>query len=250
MPAPTTIPALRYSIIANTVENINRIRHMFDSATASPVLLGIFPSIDDFIRTTVNGNAPDFIAADQDALATHANGNRLQYPVIFVRMKEEKITTDRQDHFDVVDAGSGREQVNEVLSRLRKDINDDTSFKTVEPAALKKITRTFLTRKGREYVLLTSDSIPAFYTDNKITFAFDTTGKKFMINMTLIELENSLDPSMFFRANRQYLINRNFISRVKQLEEGRFEIVISATEPIQVEINQQKFSRLRQWIEL
>ena len=113
----------------------------------------------------------------------------------------------------------------------------------------KKINKTFLTKKGKDFILLTADNIPAFYTDNKITFAYDNSGKKFMINLTLIELENSLDPGIFFRANRQYLINRNFINKIRQSDEGRFEIIIDSTEPLHIDINQQKFSKFRNWIE-
>src|SRR6185436_3744308 len=39
-------------------------------------------------------------------------------------------------------------------------------------------TKIFMIKRGKEFFLVNSDDIAAFYTDKKITFAFDKTGKK------------------------------------------------------------------------
>jgi DNA-binding LytR/AlgR family response regulator len=109
--------------------------------------------------------------------------------------------------------------------------------------------RTFLIKKGKEFQLISTDDISMFYTDNKLTFAYNNNGSKFLIQSTLIELESQLSAKLFFRANRQFLINRKYINKIKQLDEGRFEIIIDAVDALHIDINQQKFSRLKEWIE-
>jgi len=46
----------------------------------------------------------------------------------------------------------------------------------------------------------------------------DTNCKKYMVEQTLTELEELLDGSRFFRANRQYIININFIKAFKSFD--------------------------------
>ncbi len=70
-----------------------------------------------------------------------------------------------------------------------------------------------------------------------------------MINLSLIELENELDISSFFRVNRQYLVNKKYIKRIKQRRETGFDVIIDSGEPITIEITAQRFSRLKEWIE-
>ncbi|MEI9955095.1 MAG: LytTR family DNA-binding domain-containing protein [Ferruginibacter sp.] len=104
-------------------------------------------------------------------------------------------------------------------------------------------------KTGKGFQLINTNNISIFYTDNKLTFGYDEKGNKFIVQATLIELESQLNTKVFFRANRQSLINRKFINKIKQLDEGRYEIIIDGTDALRIDINQQKFSRLREWIE-
>ena len=50
---------------------------------------------------------------------------------------------------------------------------------------------------------------------NEITFAFDATGQKFPLSENLTQLEQMLDPKVFFRLNRSEIVNLNFIERLE-----------------------------------
>ena len=139
------------------------------------------------------------------------------------------------------------------LNSLLKRFNGFAAFLQAKGGGLQQMkgntARTFMIKRGKEFYLVNAADITAFYTDSKVTFALDKTGKKFMIHQTLIELENQLSTDTFFRANRQYLINRNFINKIKQLDELKFEIIIDSGDLLHVDINQQKFAKFRTWIE-
>ena len=50
---------------------------------------------------------------------------------------------------------------------------------------------------------------------NEIPFAFDAAGVKFPLSENLTQLEQNLDPKIFFRLNRSEIINLNFIERLE-----------------------------------
>jgi DNA-binding LytR/AlgR family response regulator len=82
------------------------------------------------------------------------------------------------------------------------------------------------------------DDIACIYRDKLIVIVVDKNEHRFLYNKNLSDLETELDPGLFFRANRQYLININFIKnytiidRVKlavrlKLPSNRHQIIIS-----------------------
>jgi|SRR6185437_821372 DNA-binding LytR/AlgR family response regulator len=75
-----------------------------------------------------------------------------------------------------------------------------------------------IVKKGSENIALPLEDIVLIYTHDKLVFAVDLYSKKYMCDKTLSELENDLDDTIFFRANRQYILNINYIRSFKPYE--------------------------------
>ena len=84
-------------------------------------------------------------------------------------------------------------------------------------------------KKGMENIALRLEDIVLFYTENKIVYVIDRFGKKYLADRNLGELEQSLDDTIFFRANRQYIININFIKGFKSYE--KVKLLVDLTLP-------------------
>ena len=63
--------------------------------------------------------------------------------------------------------------------------------------------------------LLETCQIAFIKTQDEIPFAFDAGGNKFPLKENLTELEQILDPGIFFRLNRSEIVNLNFIERLE-----------------------------------
>ncbi len=79
-------------------------------------------------------------------------------------------------------------------------------------------------KKGIETISIKLDDIVMFYSVNRLVYVFDSSGKKYLIDKSLNELELELNDSVFFRANRQYIINLNFIKSFKLYEKVKLQI--------------------------
>jgi DNA-binding LytR/AlgR family response regulator len=102
---------------------------------------------------------------------------------------------------------------------------------TREPALVKMIhiperkkrTR-LIVKKGIENIFMLLDNIALFYTENKIVYVIEQSGKKYIVEGTLSSLEDELDNNIFFRANRQYLININHVKSFRTYERVKLRV--------------------------
>jgi DNA-binding LytR/AlgR family response regulator len=83
-----------------------------------------------------------------------------------------------------------------------------------------------LVRKGDEYISLTVKDVAFIYRSDTVIFVVDRSGKKFLCEKNLSILEAELDNTMFFRANRQYLININYVRGFKVFEKVKLEVFL------------------------
>jgi len=92
--------------------------------------------------------------------------------------------------------------------------------------------------------------IPVIYTKNKLVYVIDRHSKKYSIDKTLAELEEKLDYDLFFRANRQYIININFVRSFKTYKKVKLILDIGIPELEEpVIISQQVTRAFKKWME-
>ncbi|HSN62158.1 MAG TPA: LytTR family DNA-binding domain-containing protein [Ferruginibacter sp.] len=104
-------------------------------------------------------------------------------------------------------------------------------------------------RKGMLHISLRLDEIVLFYTESKMVFVLDKNGKKYTAEKTLTELEEILDSSRFFRANRQYIININFIKGFKSFDKVKMLLDLSIPELEHIIIiSQENCAPFKKWM--
>ncbi len=113
--------------------------------------------------------------------------------------------------------------------------------------AKRKKTR-LLVQKGVESILLRMEDIILFYTENKVVYVIDRFEKKYLIYSTLSELENELNTSLFFRANRQYIININFIKSFRAYEKVKIKVDMYPESKHWIIVSQETAPFFRKWM--
>ncbi len=83
----------------------------------------------------------------------------------------------------------------------------------------------FIVHSGLVFQTLKASDVAYFkLQDKRYLFIYTTDQKLFMYDSSLELLESRLNPQQFFRINRQFIINRQNIKHIKQIERGRFLI--------------------------
>ena len=134
--------------------------------------------------------------------------------------------------------------------------NENTVYRTTNdlfiasdpPYHVKKKKTRLLVQKGIENILLRLDDIVLFYTENKVVYVIDKLDKKYLIYSNLSEIEEDLDPLVFFRANRQYIISINFIKSFRAYEKVKIKVDMSPESSHWIIISQETAPSFRKWI--
>ena len=245
--------ALRFSIIGCNEENIELIKAAFGEIPLALILSHTYYPSRAFTTIDLNTSAVDFIVTDQVSFKELEEQQKtITIPLIVFTDTSFELKPVHNVMFDTIHLPFNFKKIEKIVKKIgifKRHFETKNSHHYLHEEVNGNGTRTFLIKKGKEFQLVNTDDITLFYTDNKLTFAYNSNGSKFLIQSTLIELESQLSSKLFFRANRQSLINRKYINKIKQLDEGRFEIIIDAVDSLHIDINQQKFSRLKEWIE-
>jgi len=106
-----------------------------------------------------------------------------------------------------------------------------------------------LVKRGMEFQTVKVEDVAYFFTEHKLIFLVDKDNKKFLAEKSnLAELEEELDSKYFYRANRKYIINANFVKRFKPLEKSKIslELVLPVNE--EIIISQENSAAFKKWI--
>ena len=144
-----------------------------------------------------------------------------------------------------------QEDLEKALSRFKELREKDNNYKEIvsrlltKPAAEKR----FLIRMGQSLRLVHQQDIAYFYTSDKITFMMTREGRKYPLDYTLENLELMIDPTKFFRINRQYIIHIEAIQQMHAHYKARVRIDLLPAAHEEVIVSTEKSPLFKKWLE-
>lgn len=93
-------------------------------------------------------------------------------------------------------------------------------------------------------------SIAFFYTSAEYTQIFIDSSESYPYRRTLDSIITGLDPKLFFRANKQFIISKNNIKDITIWFDSRLLITLHIDTPERIYISKNKASQFRQWVVL
>jgi len=102
---------------------------------------------------------------------------------------------------------------------------------------------------GKQNQVLPFEQIIGFYTDEGYTYVQRMDGKKYLIDRSLDKIESSLPKEMFFRLNRQYILNHQIVTGFKRVEDGKLEVILKAAGnlPELIQVSRNKAAHFKKW---
>lgn len=87
-----------------------------------------------------------------------------------------------------------------------------------------------------------------FYSEQKITKARLADGTDEIIPHTMDELEQQLDPKLFFRANRQFIICINAVEHVYNYFNNKLKVAMRKNTDVEIIVSRDKAPLLKNWM--
>jgi hypothetical protein len=109
----------------------------------------------------------------------------------------------------------------------------------------------FTVKQGKTSLLISLDEILVFYTEDRYTVMLTWQNKKYFPDKSLEKIEEALPPELFFRLNRQYIVNRKAIKGFKRTGDGKLDVLIDAFDslPSSIPVSRTRAVAFKQWFQ-
>lgn len=139
-------------------------------------------------------------------------------------------------------------KLNYELTNYKSKLESNPDLKTPEDSALASGKKRILTHLKNEIVTLEIDQIAYIYMENTIVYVKDINGKTSTSNSSLEELFTELDNSLFFRANRQFILSIKSITRILKYGNNQLKIEVEPKSGIDIIISKNKAAEFKNWL--
>jgi two-component system, LytTR family, response regulator len=136
-----------------------------------------------------------------------------------------------------------------AVERVRQKIADGRARSDAEAIArAAEPRRSYATQipvhTARKILVLPVKEILWFAVESRLVYAH-VDGRSYMTNFTLRELEERLDPQVFFRAHKSRIVNLEQVKEIARWFGGRYRLVMRDSQSSQVELSRVQARELR-----
>lgn len=139
----------------------------------------------------------------------------------------------------------------EALREQLKPLSDQTeriqqAFSNLKP---KEYKNRFMVKLGEHIRSITIDQISLFYADGRDVYLVTNRNRKFIIDYTLEALEDILEPKLFFRLNRTFILHINSIKDVLVYSNSRLKITLHQEFDREIIVSREKVGDFKSWFD-
>jgi DNA-binding LytR/AlgR family response regulator len=125
------------------------------------------------------------------------------------------------------------------------DLSDLIDVFKKKPASYKK---RFMIQVGSKIKVIDTDNIAYFYAMDKGVFLKTDNKRNFAVDYSLDKLETILDPEMFFRISRKYIISLKSIKELITLSKSRLKVILTIPPTEDLIISYKRSGALKKWL--
>lgn len=107
----------------------------------------------------------------------------------------------------------------------------------------------FSVKVGQHLKLIYADDIECVYSENKGTYLHTVEGRNYLIDQSLEQLEQELEPNTFFRINRKFFVNINAIKDMVNYTNSRLQIKLRSYNDDEVIVARERVKDFKAWLE-
>ncbi len=106
----------------------------------------------------------------------------------------------------------------------------------------------FTIKVGQQLKMIPIEEVECFYSENKGTYLHTLDNRNYLLDLTLEQLENELDPTNFFRANRKYIIPLKTIKEIQLYSNSRLKVILPTYNEEEVVVARERVNEFKEWL--
>lgn len=113
----------------------------------------------------------------------------------------------------------------------------------------KEYKKRFTVRTGEKIIIIPVDEIAYCYSKDKSTYAVNRNGKQRLLDYSLDTVQEMLDPKIFFRISRSYIVSINSIENISKYLGTRLKLQIAPHTDDEVVVSRSRTSDFLDWLD-
>lgn len=248
-------------IVEDELAAARRLKNMLLAIDPGMTILDVIDSIEDTVIFLKSHEEPDLIFADiqlsdgicfnifkqvqvksavifttaYDEYAIEAfTVNSIDYLLKPINPDDLKKSIDKYHTLKITYGGTDKDKLSSLLTRLD---SHEKQYKS-----------RFLVKSGQSLKPVASEDVAYFLIDNQLVFLTDKTGKRFLIESSLDDIETMVDPRQFFRINRQMIVSLASVKTIHPYFNSRLKLDLTPEQKDDVIVSRMKVTDFKLWL--
>lgn len=240
------------------------LRYKIEQVAPDVVVLEHLPSLKTARKWFLNNAEPDLIFMDiqlGDGVSFELFEEfQLHCPVIFTTAYDEyALRAFKNNGVDYLLKPVDEQELRLAIDRCRSLLARQQVAATVDWPALVRMLQQpggGVTYKEKFIASVRNQWLPvrtadiACFSREQLNYLYTFSGERYLLDYnTLEEIEALLDPNLYFRANRQFIIHVDAIHSVRPHENQKLTVTLKAPLKLEVDISREKAPGFKKWLD-
>jgi len=251
---------MKVLIVEDEAPAFRRLQNILSDIDPAIEIVEVMDSVEDSVKWMNNHEWPDLILMDiqiSDGLSFQIfDAIKVESPVIFVTAFDEYLLRAfKVNSIDYILKPIKKEELEHALEKYKnltqRSSNQIDFSKLLKEISLAETTykSRFLVKQGEKMLAIRTEDIVCFQSRHGVVHIMTKLGKTYLSDFSLEDLTNQLDPKKFYRANRQFLVNADFISTVHKHFKGKLLVEMNHFSADQILVSSEKATAFKNWLD-
>jgi two-component system response regulator LytT len=251
---------MKVLIIEDEAPAVRKLRGLLNNQDTDIEVLADIDTVEEAVEWLSNNPSPDVIFSDIQL----ADGVSFEIyskvppkcPIIFTTAYDEyALKAFELNSLDYLLKPYTEEQFIRAFQKIKTsspNVNEVDKIKSVLAQLNIKSNQykeRFLVSKAGVLLPIKVEDVAYFYTEDKTINLVTKTKERYFISSSLDELEVILNPSNFYRVNRQYIVNANAIVKIENFFNGKLVIQLNPNAPHEVVVSRARATSFKNWMD-
>jgi len=240
---------------------VKKLQKTLLAVNSSAEVAGVTDSIKSTVEWLQGNPQPDLILMDIELADGQSfeifNLTDVKSPVIFTTSYDEyALKAFKVNSVDYLLKPIQKEELQAALTKFQKikgnsntDINIDILVKELQQKLQpKEYRKRFLVKHGQKLVSVEIDEIAYFYSDGRLNFFKTQDNKKFVVDYTMDELEDMLEPEKYFRISRSFYVSVTAIDKIDDYFGNRLILQLNPAVDKEALVSREKVTDFKKWM--
>ena len=247
-------------IIEDEEPAYKRLQKMLKELEPDHTLFDQIVSVSSAVKWFKENDAPNLIISDiqlSDGISFEIFKQvDIKCPVIFTTAYDQyAIEAFKVNSIDYLLKPVKKEELGKAITKFKAftpaiaapaiDINK--LLQSLQPAGADYKKR-FVVRYGEHIKTIDIEEVVYFYTEDKATFMCTKDARRFVVDFNLDTLDSILDPKIFFRINRQYIISIHSIAEMFAYSKSRVLIKLNPASKHETIVSTERSADFKHWL--